>query len=57
MGCANFQSGSNPESIVVMDREDAGGKCEFNKVVNSTLRLFHVVFIGRKTIGNEKVLH
>ena len=40
-----------------MHREVKGGECEFDKTIDSNLRLFPNAFGGRKTFGNEKYCH
>jgi hypothetical protein len=56
LGFALCQPDDSPESIAAMNREDAGGACEFELCV-SKMRLLPVAFGSRKTKGNEEHFH
>ncbi len=51
-----LQPGDDEPSIAAMDRENAGGPCEFDLTL-SGLRLFPCSFGGRMTRGPERYLH
>jgi hypothetical protein len=56
LGFALCQPDDSAESIAAMNREDAGGECEFEFCV-SKMRLLPVAFGSRKTKGNEVHFH
>jgi hypothetical protein len=56
LGFALCQPDDSPESTAAMNREDAGGECEFEFCM-SKMRLLPVAFGSRKTKGNEIHFH
>jgi hypothetical protein len=56
LGFALCQPDDSPESLAAMNREDAGGECEFELCL-SKLRLLPVALGSRKTKGNEVHFH